>query len=243
MGIHGRDCPSRCSQCLGAVPKLVSLTDDGVLHLNGTPVVQQGARDRDEAKRAAAHYGRVNVRRKTPGARAWLASADKADLEKRKRYAGRIRAIAEQLDAGVPIVDAAKNTNQPKVRVELVRDVLALARAGSSAPDIAKDTCASLKTVERIVQAVGVRTVQRTVAAPGNMNGSACPRCGRGLGRIGANGSPSAVLVDKETREPHTSVACARYQEQRALDAGAVKKPAPRASAAPKSGRRANLSR
>lgn len=33
---HGRDCPTRCSQCLAAPARAVSLVD-GVVHVDGEP--------------------------------------------------------------------------------------------------------------------------------------------------------------------------------------------------------------
>ena len=39
MKPHGRDCPDRCSQCLGAVPRRVSL-DGTALTIDGVPTAK-----------------------------------------------------------------------------------------------------------------------------------------------------------------------------------------------------------
>lgn len=68
-GPHGRDCPDKCSQCLGAAVRRVELQPDGTLAVSAAPTTSGIERDRAARATARARFSSIRMgrRRKNTG--------------------------------------------------------------------------------------------------------------------------------------------------------------------------------
>jgi len=63
-GPHGRDCPDKCSQCLGAAVRRVELQPDGTLAVAAAPTTSGIERDRAARATARARFNSIRMGRR-----------------------------------------------------------------------------------------------------------------------------------------------------------------------------------